>query len=184
VLGKSVTVQGLSVTIIGVMPPDFNFPPTKTELWSPLGQLPPDFWTRGRQARNYFAYGRLADSVTPEQARSELSNISAQLAKQYPATNKDLSAAVTPFADGIIPTPLRITFWSLMGAVAVLLIACANVANRARPRHIGRGRLLAGFTGAAARRPSVARGEPVRRSLAAPPRGPSSGCAGRRSTPN
>src|SRR5207247_10681594 len=79
---------------------------------------------------NYLYDGLLAGSVPLEQARSELSNISAQLAKQYPATNKDLSAAVTPFADGIIPTPLRITFWSLMGAVAfVLLIACANVAN-------------------------------------------------------
>ena len=130
VIGKSITVQGLSVTIIGVMPPDFNFPPSKTELWSPLGQLPPDFWTRGRQARNYFAYGRLADGVTHGQARSELSNISAQLAQQYPATNKDLSATATPIAERIIGPQLRVTFWSLMGAVTfVLLIACANVAN-------------------------------------------------------
>jgi putative ABC transport system permease protein len=143
VIGKSITVQGLSVTIIGVMPPDFKFP-SNTELWSPLGQLPPDFWTRGRQSRNYFAYGRLSDGATLEQARSELSSLSTQLAQQYPATNRDLSAKVTPLAERFVGTQLRVVFWSLMGAVAfVLLIACANVANLMLARAAHRAREIA-----------------------------------------
>jgi putative ABC transport system permease protein len=129
VLGKKVRVQALDVTIIGVMPPDMKFP-FNSEAWLPLAQLPPAVVSLGRGNRQLFVFGTLPDGVTLEQARTEFTTISRELARQYPTTNKDLTATVEPFLNRFIGGPIRLIFWSLMGAVAfVLLIACSNVAN-------------------------------------------------------
>ena len=89
-------------------------------------------------------YGRLADGVTLEQSRSELANISAQLAQQYQDTNKDMSANATPFLERVLGSQIRTMFWALMGAVAfVLLIACSNVANLLLARAAHRSREIA-----------------------------------------
>jgi predicted permease len=129
VLGKKVRVQALDVTIIGVMPPGMKFP-FNSEAWLPLAQLPPAVVNLGRGNRQMFVFGTLPDGVTLQQARSEFTTVSRELARQYPATNKDLTATVDLFLNRVIGGPIRLMFWSLMGAVAfVLLIACANVAN-------------------------------------------------------
>ena len=129
VLGRKVRVQALDATIIGVMPPDMKFP-FNSEAWLPLAQLPPAVVSLGRGNRQLFVFGRLADGVTLEQARSEFVTVSRELARQYPTTNKDLTATVQLFLDRILGGPIKLMFWSLMGAVAfVLLIACSNVAN-------------------------------------------------------
>jgi len=143
VIGKTVRVNGLPVTIIGVMPEGVKWP-FNAEAWMPLAQLAPAFRQGGRQARNYMVYGRLADGVTIEQSQSELSNISTQLAQQYQDTNKDMSARVSPFMERILGTQIRTMFWALMGAVAfVLLIACSNVANLLLARAAHRSREIA-----------------------------------------
>ena len=82
-IGKAVSINALPATIVGVMPDGFKWP-FQHEVWVPIIALAAAFRNRGRQARAYVAYGRLADGVTLEQARSEMSNISAQLAQQYP----------------------------------------------------------------------------------------------------
>jgi len=129
VLGKKVRVQALDVTIIGVMPPNMKFP-FNSEAWLPLAQLPPAVVNLGRGNRQLFVFGTLPDGITLEQARSEFIAVSRELARQYPATNKDLTATLDPFLTRVIGGPIRLMFWSLMGAVAfVLLIACSNVAN-------------------------------------------------------
>ena len=129
VLGKKVRVQALDVTIIGVMPPDMKFP-FNSEAWLPIAQLPPAVVNLGRGNRQLFVFGTLPDGVTLEQARTEFTTVSRELARQYPTTNKDLTATVDPFLDRVIGRPIKLMFWSLMGAVAfVLLIACSNVAN-------------------------------------------------------
>src|SRR5262245_15219868 len=143
VIGKTVRINALPVTLIGIMPPGLKWP-FQHEVWVPMSQLPPVLRARGRQSRGYVVYGRLADGVTLEQSRSEMANISAQLAQQYQDTNKDITAAVNPFLDRVVGGGIRTIFWSLMGAVAfVLVIACSNVANLLLARAAGRSREIA-----------------------------------------
>ena len=142
VIGKAVRVNTIPATIVGVMPDGFKWP-FQSEVWMPMSQRSPVF-RLPRQGRSFMAYGRLADGVTLEQARSEMKNIAAQLASQYQDSNKDLTAQVTPFLDFVIGPQLKTMFWALMGAVAfVLLIACSNVANLLLARAADRSREIA-----------------------------------------
>jgi putative ABC transport system permease protein len=143
IIGKPVRFNAIQGTIIGVMPDGFKWP-FQHEIWLPMAQLPPLLRDRGRGTRAFLAYGRLADGVTPAQAQSELKSISDQLATEYQGTNKDVAAVVTPFVDRITGTQIKTIFWSLMGAVAfVLLIACSNVANLLLARAAHRTREIA-----------------------------------------
>jgi predicted permease len=128
VIGKAIRVNAIPATIVGIMPDGFKWP-FQSEVWMPMAHRSPAFRVP-RQGRPFMVYGRLADGVTIEQARSEMGNIAGQLAQQYQDSNKDLTAQVTPFLEFIIGSNLRRMYWALMGAVAfVLLIACSNVAN-------------------------------------------------------
>src|SRR4030095_10480516 len=129
VIGRTIRLNSLTSTISGVMPDGMRFP-FENDIWMPVGTLPPAITEAPRQARGYFAIGRLADGVTLEQARTEFANIGATLAAEYPDTNKDLAPSAAPFSERIVGSQLRLLFWSLMGAVGfVLLVACSNVAN-------------------------------------------------------
>jgi predicted permease len=128
VLGKTIKVNDLLATVVGVMPPGMQFPPN-TDLWLPLGQATIN---RGqsRQIRNYQVIARLADGVTIPQAQSELATITARLARDYPKTNEGIVPAVVTYNERAVGNQIRLVFFSLMGAVGfVLLIACSNVAN-------------------------------------------------------
>jgi putative ABC transport system permease protein len=129
VVGRTIRLNSLTSTIIGVMPEGMRFP-NEADVWMPVGTLPPAIMDAPRQARGYFAIARLADGVSVEQARTELTNIGAKLATEYPDTNKDVAPSAVPFAERVVGSQLRLLFWSLMGAVGfVLLVACSNVAN-------------------------------------------------------
>ncbi len=143
IIGKPLRVNALPVTLVGIMPPGLKWP-FQHEVWVPMSQIPPVLRARGRQSRGYVAYARLADGVTIQQARSEMASISTHLAQQYQDTNKDITADVNPFLDRIIGGGIKTIFWSLMGAVAfVLLIACSNVANLLLARAAHRSREIA-----------------------------------------
>ena len=143
IIGKSIHVNTLPVSIIGVMPESVKWPFT-SEVWMPMSQLAPAFRAQGRASRFLMGYGRLAPGVSLEQARSELANISSQLQTEHQDTNKDITAYATPFNERIIGPQLRTVFWALMGAVAfVLLIACSNVANLLLARAAVRSREVA-----------------------------------------
>jgi putative ABC transport system permease protein len=143
IIGKTVRFNALPATVVGVMPVGFKWP-FQHEVWVTMAQLPPLLRNRGRGVRPFVAYGRLADGVTIEQAQSELKGISAQLATDYQDTNKEIAAVVTPFQERMLGTQVKTIFWSLMGAVAfVLLIACSNVANLMLARAAQRSREIA-----------------------------------------
>jgi predicted permease len=143
IIGRSIRVNSEPATIVGVMAPGMQFP-LNSEVWLPLAQRPTAQTRAGRSGRLLMAYGRLADGMTIEQARAEMSNVTAELAKQFPDTNTGVTTVIAPFSEQVIGTQIRVLFWSLMGAVAfVLLIACANVANLLLARAADRSREIA-----------------------------------------
>jgi len=136
VVGRSITVNGVAHTVIGVMPPKFAFPENH-RLWVPLakyGEATP------REQRGLQIFARMKRGVTLEQARADLSALGAGLAKTYPADNEDWSLGARPVREWLLPEQVKLMMLTMMGAVTlVLLIACANVANlllaRASVRH-------------------------------------------------
>jgi putative ABC transport system permease protein len=126
ILSKSVTINGKSYSVIGVMPPGFDFP-SKAEIWSPIAFDADDL--SGRGTRYVSAIARLKNGVTVLQAQANMESIAAQLANQYPKTNEGYGATVIPLYEQIVGD-IRPALLILLGAVTfVLLIACVNVSN-------------------------------------------------------
>jgi predicted permease len=139
VIGRTVRLNDVPTTIIGVLPEGFQFP-FNTDVWMPLNQIN-GLLQQKRNSRPLQTFGHLAPGVTREQAQSELINISRRLESENPDTNKDVQARVLTFNEQQNGGPIRTIFLSLMGAVAfVLLIACANVANLLLSRAANRAR--------------------------------------------
>jgi predicted permease len=154
VVGTVVSINGIQRTIIGVMPPDVRYP-IAAEMWAPYAPTP-DTWTR-RQLHYLYVTGRLAPGVTIEQARAEISRLSAALAVQYPNTNTNWGVNVQPLMRDTA-REIEPMLAVLMAAVAfVLLIACANVANLMLVRATGRGRELSIRTALGASRTGIVR---------------------------
>ncbi|MGE0129985.1 MAG: ABC transporter permease [Blastocatellales bacterium] len=125
VYGKTITLDGRSFTVVGVMPAGFNYP-NDTEVWCPLGWDPRQ---HSRNARFFEVVARLKDGVSPQQAQVEMNALSSRIAQENPQSNKDWTAAVVPLRDQLVGD-FRLALLVLFVAVGlVLLIACANVAN-------------------------------------------------------
>ena len=136
VVGRSIKVNGIPHTVIGVMPPKFAFPENH-RLWVTLARYGEP--TR-RDERSLQIFARLKRGVSIDQARADLSSIGAGLAKTYPAADEDWSLGARPVREWLLPDQVKLMMLTMMGAVTlVLLIACANVANlllaRASVRH-------------------------------------------------
>ena len=128
IVGRQVTLNGRGYTVVGVMPQGFLFP-NRAELWVPLGQLSQPSWGNRDNHLGLFGVARLKDGVTLDEARADLNMIAANLEEQYPDTNRDERASLTPLQETYV-RDVRAALWTLAGAVLfVLLIACANVAN-------------------------------------------------------
>jgi len=143
ILNQAITLNGLTYTVVGVMPAGFEFPIQNDpiELWTTIagdasGKTPV---TNQRGAHFLQVVGRLKPGVTLEQAQAEFTTIAARLEQQYPDTNTHRGLRVDSALSALVGN-VRPTLFILLGAVAcVLLIACANVANlllaRATSRH-------------------------------------------------
>ncbi len=127
VLGQKVSLNGAPYTVIGVMPPSFYFPNRDTQLWTLMTFDEDAYSNRG----NNFVEGvmRLKPGVTFEQARAELETIADRLARTYPETNEETGISFYRMRDNMSPR-FRLMLLSLSGAsLALLLPACANLAN-------------------------------------------------------
>src|SRR4029079_1322232 len=131
ILDKTITLNGTARTIIGVMPPRFNFP-KGGEVYAPISLTPELMRSRGNHS--YYAIGTLKPGVTQQSAQADIDTITARLQSQYPESNTGLGASVIPvLADTV--RMYDVALWVMMGAVGfVMLIACANVANLMLPR--------------------------------------------------
>ncbi len=143
VLGRSVTFDGQSHTVVGVMPPQM-FSPRLTEAWFPLMQrtTTPE-WVPRDNHQGIFGWGRLKAGVSLEQAKADMNRVAARLEQQYPETNSKIGAKVTPLLENQVGE-YRSSLTLLLCAVGVvLLIACVNLANLLAARGAARAREFA-----------------------------------------
>ena len=135
-VGRPLALNGASYTVVGVMPPGFDYPPGSpqpADLWKP--------WVAGSQDRVRGGGGakslgglqtiaRLVPDVSLEHAQAQMAQVAAALAADNPTTSTRRVIGVRPLRDHLVGSSTRLWMLMLLAAVGiVLLIACANVAN-------------------------------------------------------
>ncbi len=127
IIGRTITLNGLPHTVVGVMPAGFDFPNDKTEIWRPMAMSPQA--AQNREGKWLKVAGRLKPGVSFEQASAEMNTIAGRLAESYPKTNAEWGVNLIPLHEELVGDTSRFLL-TLFGAVLfVLLIACVNVAN-------------------------------------------------------
>ncbi len=140
-VGRTAQLDGRSVEIVGVMPPQFRFPVEEVDVWFPTQWDPANrtqvFFRRAHWVR---PVARLRPGLSREEANAQLQVVVDRLSTDFPETNRVMGAGMMPLHDFLVGDtrhPLQI----LLGAVALLLlIACANVGNLMLVRARGRER--------------------------------------------
>src|SRR5207302_3936550 len=131
ILGKAIRLDGVSRTVVGIMPPGFAFP--GVSVWMPLS-------VRINEHNSFTrpVVGRLKPRVTPQQAQAELETFAERLPLGPGESKRDRLPQILPLKDLLVAN-IRPSLLLFAGAVAfVLLIACANVANLFLARATGR----------------------------------------------
>jgi putative ABC transport system permease protein len=140
-VGRTVGVNSVASTVIGVMPPDFAFFDYDYEYW-----IPARFDAGFRSNRDqYFLAGvaRLKPDITVVQARAQLDTVMDAIRREYPQFTQNATAAVLPMKEQLVDG-VRTRLLTLMGAVVfILLIACANLGNLLLARASSRRREVA-----------------------------------------
>jgi predicted permease len=144
VVGRPLTLDGQSYSIVGVMPARFSveaWGATAQDLWVPLAYTDAD--RAVRENHNAQVIGRLRQGVSAEQANAEMAAISQRLEAAYPKDNAGWGATVIPLNE-VIVRDVRMSLVVLLLAVAlVLLMACANVGNLLFTRALSRQKEIA-----------------------------------------
>ena len=144
IIGSTVYFDGAPATVIGVMPEGFDFP-TQTEIWMPLAHTPELHQRSGlatfEDPGGYLTVARLRGGADIEEARAELETINRSLEAEYPETNRDVVPTVKTHSQFFVGQDAPMIYGLLWAAGwFILLIACANLANRVLARTVGRWR--------------------------------------------
>ena len=139
ILGKTIPLSGNSYSVVGIMPAGFKSPRENSEAWTPVHISNP-VAANFRGVHFLRTYGRLAPGVTLQQASAEMRIIDEQLARQYPADNKNRTTALIPLQERIVGQSKSALLILFAAVSLVLLIACANFANLLLARGAERGR--------------------------------------------
>ncbi|HJU42838.1 MAG TPA: ABC transporter permease [Vicinamibacterales bacterium] len=137
VVGQTLTLDGATYSIVGVMPSDFFFPSRETDFWRML-RFSPNNNDTDRTNQYLEVLGRLKDGVSLEDARAEMRVIGNDLARLYPKELEGTSATLASWREVVSPQA-RLLLLGLVGAsICVLLIACTNLANLLMSRALAR----------------------------------------------
>src|SRR5690242_2573801 len=130
IVNQTIQLNGDSYTVVGVMPPGFQFAGAR-ELWVPFVIDPQkEPWRADRTNRNLSVFGRLKPGVTVAQANSDMDILAQRLEQQFPKSNTGWRVRMNTFYEWMVPKEVRKSMVGLFVAVSLLLlIACANVAN-------------------------------------------------------
>jgi putative ABC transport system permease protein len=129
ILGSKLSLDAGSFSIVGIAPGEFRIPGNQSELWIPYTPEPGDFLPGNRGLRNLNVLARLSPGISRALAESQMRIIADRLATEYPETNSGFSVDLVPLREQLVGS-VRPTLWMLMAAVvALLLIACINVAH-------------------------------------------------------
>jgi putative ABC transport system permease protein len=128
ILGRAITLDGVSYEVVGVMPERMHFP-ARVDGWLPLGPFVKSMpGTRGSHP-NLTAVAQLRHGVALASAQAEMDAIAARLGQQYPDSNGSTGVRIRSL-DEVVAGSIRTNLLVLLAAVGfVLLISCANIAN-------------------------------------------------------
>lgn len=142
IVGRTVELNEIPYTVIGVMPAEFGNLSDKSEVWLPVSMATTinATYLDDRAFRWLIAVGRLRPPATLEDAQKEMSGIAKQLAREYPDSNDKLGVSLKTLRESVFGD-LRPILWTLLGGSAfVLLIGCTNIANLLLAKAVSRQR--------------------------------------------